>query len=221
MHLQDGDLREAWRTLRGWYRDAGERPPTPCHQKMEKQTAEREKLYGYVPSEGEDIPSSAERPSQDDSAPGCDEVRRAVRGLNNGRAGGATSMRAEDLKCWLRGMEAEERAEREGEEGHAGKGDTWRLLVRLVQHIWDTGEIPHQLLKIIIVLIPKGNSGDYRGIGLLEVVWKVIERIIDGRLSKVDLHDCLHGFRAKRGCSTGIMEAKLVQQLAFIERRPL
>ena len=130
-------------------------------------------------------------------------------------------MRAEDLKCWLRGIEAEEKAEREGEEGFEGKGDTWRKLVRLIQHVWDTGEIPTQLLRIIIVLIPKGNSGDYRGIGLLEVIWKVVERILDARLSTIELHDCLHGFRAGRGCGTGIMEAKLAQKLAFIEQVPL
>ena len=35
------------------------------------------------------------------------------------------------------------------------------------------------------------------------------------------VHDCLHGFRKKRDCGTGIMEAKLVQQLAFAEQCPL
>ena len=73
-----------------------------------------------------------------------------------------------------------------------------------------------------MVLIPKGNSGDFRGIGLLEVIWKVLEKVIDARLSStIDLYDALHGFRAGRGCGTGIMEAKLAQQLAFIEQRPL
>ena len=37
----------------------------------------------------------------------------------------------------------------------------------------------------------------------------MIERVVDARLSKIELHDALHGFRAKRGCGTGIMEAKL------------
>jgi hypothetical protein len=47
--------------------------------------------------------------------------------------------------------------------------DAWRLLVKLILHTWNTGDIPHQMLATIIVLIPKGNSGDYRGIVLLEV----------------------------------------------------
>ena len=77
------------------------------------------------------------------------------------------------------------------------------------------------MLFTIIILIPKGNSGDFRGIGLLEVLWKIIEKILDARLQLIPLHDCLHGFRKKRGCGTGIMEAKLAQQLAFIEQCPL
>ena len=90
-------------------------------------------------------------------------------------------MRAEDIKLWLRGMEREEEAEREGEEGHEGAGDTRRLFVRLLQHVWTTGEIPRQMLLSVVVLIPKGNNY-YRGIGLLEVAWKVLEGVLDRRM---------------------------------------
>ena len=69
------------------------------------------------------------------------------------------------------------------------------MLVALVQNIWETGEIPRQMLWTIMVLIPKGNSGDFRGIALLEVIWKVVEKVIDARLSSsIDLHDAFHGF---------------------------
>ena len=54
-----------------------------------------------------------------------------------------------------------------------------------------------------------------------EVIWKLIERVLAERLSKIGLHGYLHGFRAKRGCGTGIMKAKLVQQLAHREQAPL
>ena len=77
------------------------------------------------------------------------------------------------------------------------------------------------MLLAIVVLIPKGTSSDCRGICLLEVIWKLLERILDTHLSEIDLHDYLHGFRAKRGCGTGIMEAKLLQQLAFREQVPM
>ena len=76
------------------------------------------------------------------------------------------------------------------------------------------------MLTTIVVLIPKGNPGDFRGIGLLEVVWKVLERVIDARLKCVPLHDSLHGFRPGRSCGTGIMEVKLAQQLASMEQCP-
>ena len=51
-------------------------------------------------------------------------------------------------------------------------------------------------------MIPKGNSGDFHGINLLEVVWKVIKKIIGARLKCVPLYDALHGFRPGRGYGT-------------------
>ena len=77
-------------------------------------------------------------------------------------------------------------------------------------HIWDTGEIPRQMLLTIVVVIPTCNPGDYRGIGLLKVIWKLIERVLDKRMLKIEVHDYLHGFRAKRGCGTVTIEVNLV-----------
>eukprot|EP00957_Ditylum_brightwellii_P061037 4633286-Ditylum_brightwellii.AAC.1 len=75
------------------------------------------------------------------------------------------------------------------------------------------------MMWVIIVLIPKGGS-NYRGIGLLEPFWKVIEKVMDGRLEVVKFHDCLHEFCTGRGTGTAIIEAKLVQQLAYIKQQP-
>ena len=72
---------------------------------------------------------------------------------------------------------------------------------------------------VITVLIPKGG-GEYQGIGLLEPIWKVLERVMDARLEKITLHDSLHGCLAGRGTGTGIIEAKLAQQLAHLEQTP-
>jgi hypothetical protein len=77
------------------------------------------------------------------------------------------------------------------------------------------------MLLTTVVLIPKCNIGEYRGMGRLEVLWKVIARVLDKRMLATEVHNSLHGFHAKRECSIGIMEAKLVQQLAFIEQCPL
>jgi hypothetical protein len=75
------------------------------------------------------------------------------------------------------------------------------------------------MLWSIVVLIPKGG-GDYQGIGLLGPIWKVLERIMDRRLDAIELHDCLHGCRAHCGTGTGVIEAKLAQQLSYLELKP-
>jgi hypothetical protein len=126
-------------------------------------------------------------------------------------------MRAEHVKAWLRGALEEEDPESQG--NFVGNGDNWKLFVKLVQAVWTHGIIPRQMLWSIVVLIPKGR-GDYRGIGLLEPIWKVLKRIMDRRLDAIELHDCLHGCRAHRGTGTGVIKAKLAQQLSYLELKP-
>ena len=77
------------------------------------------------------------------------------------------------------------------------------------------------MLLTIGVLIPKGSSRDFRGIGLLEVVWEIVERIIHAQLKCVPLHDALYGFRPRRGCGTGIIEVNLAAQLGSLGQCPL
>ncbi len=91
--------------------------------------------------------------------------------------------------------------------------------MQLVQAAWAHGTIPCQLLWIIVVLILKGG-GYYRRIGLLEPVWKCIERVIDHQLEAIDLHDSLHGCCNNRGTGTAIIEVKLAQQLSYLELKP-
>ena len=57
-----------------------------------------------------------------------------------------------------------------------------------------------------MVLITKGGGG-YRGIVLVEVIWKVCAPIVNNILqSTITLHDALHGFRMGRGTGTAIVE---------------
>ncbi len=79
--------------------------------------------------------------------------------------------------------------------------------------------IPRQLLWSIVVLIPKGG-GDYRGIGLLEPIWKCIKQVIDHQLDAIELHGSLHGCCSKRGTGTAIIGVKLAQQLSYLELKP-
>ena len=82
-------------------------------------------------------------------------------------------------------------------------------------------QVPTQMSWSTVVLLPKGN-GDYRGIGLLEVTWKVIKSIINQQITdRVVFHDALHGFQAKRGTGIECIEAKLLQQLSTMVQKTL
>ena len=140
--LKDGRVKEAWGTIWAWHKTVDLKAAKPCFRGLEHQTKEREALYGYVQPPGEKMPKNADRALLDDKIPSDQELRQVTkRGMNN-KNGGAVSMRVEDLKGWLAGAEREEKAEKEGGEGHEGRGGMWWLLVKLVQHIWNTGEIP-------------------------------------------------------------------------------
>ena len=60
--LGEGDLKEAWRGLKGWYSAVEERDPKPCYLSMQKQTNERVALYGKVDPPGDPIPVNIEPP---------------------------------------------------------------------------------------------------------------------------------------------------------------
>ncbi len=98
--------------------------------------------------------------------------------------------------------------------------ENWEKVLELVRLAF-TGEIPEAFCHGILVLIPKGASGQYRGIALLEIVYKLVSSIINRRLaSTVKFHDAVHGFRAGRGTGTAIIEAKLRMQLAQRSTKP-
>ena len=217
--LAEGNVHEAFRHLKGWYREASETQARPCLQTMERQTAERVELYRQRDSPGLpiELDRTAVRVEIRDDTPDEEELRVAVGELTNGRSAGVSRMRAEHLKGWLKGARLEE--DPETGPANVGAGAEWETFVQLVQAVWNEGKIPVQLGWVVTVLIPKGG-GDYRGIGLLEPIWKVIERVIDRRLEVIALHDSLHGCRNGRGTGTAVIEAKLAQQLAHIEQAP-
>jgi hypothetical protein len=72
-----------------------------------------------------------------DHTPVDGEIREATRGLTNGRAGGASGMRAEDVKGWLHGIKLEE--DPETGPNNQNVGDNWRLFIWLIETIWDHG----------------------------------------------------------------------------------
>ena len=68
--------------------------------------------------------------------------------------------------------------------------------MEIIHTAFREGELAEEVTWQAVVLILKGK-GDYRGIGLVEVMWKVVAVILNRRLtSSITFHDVLHGFRA-------------------------
>ena len=62
-----------------------------------------------------------------------------------------------------------------------------------------------------MVLILKGG-GDYRGIGLVEVVWKEVAVILNQRFTiYITYHNSLHRFWLGCGTGTATLKVKLLQ----------
>ena len=69
-----------------------------------------------------------------------------------------------------------------------------------------------------MVLIPKGKK-DYCGIGLVEVMWKVVAEVLNLRLTaSIAFHDFLHIFWTGHGTGNATLEEKLLQQLAALRK---
>ena len=69
------------------------------------------------------------------------------------------------------------------------------------------GKLTEEATWQAVVLIPKGMK-DYRGIGLVEVMWNVVAAILNRRFAAANTyHDFLHGFQAGHGTGTATLKA--------------
>ena len=85
-----------------------------------------------------------------------------------------------------------------GEERETTK---WENVVELLQLAFLYGVIVEEAAWQAVVLVLK-EGGDYRGLGLVEVIWKAVAVILNRCFtSTITYHDSLHGLRA--GCVTG------------------
>ena len=147
-----------------------------------------------------------------DNIPDQDEITRALLTMKMGKSPGPSQIRVEDMRKWL---------EMEREMTNP-QPEAWNNLVEIVQEAFRTGKIPEALTNAVLVLIPKNEVNQFRGIGLLEVVWKLIASIINKRLMRnIEFHDGIHGFRPGRGTGTATLEAKLLMQMAACKDIPL
>ena len=99
--------------------------------------------------------------------------------------------------------------------------EMWGKVVEMTQTTIREGKLAEEAAWQTVVMIPKGK-GEFRGIGLVEVTWKVMAVILHRRLTTgLQLHDALHGFREGCGTGTATLEAKLLQQLTAMREEVL
>ena len=71
----------------------------------------------------------------------------------------------------------------------------WGKVVEMKQTAFRDCKLAEEAAWQTVVLIHKGK-GEFRGIGLLEVTWKLMTVILHRRLTTgIQFHDVLHGFR--------------------------
>jgi hypothetical protein len=159
--LAKGDAQEAFRHLKGWYRKAAETQTRPCQQTIKRQTDKQEELYAEQAAYGAAFPANGVPYAIGDNQPIESKLQALISLLSHRQCRGASGIRAEHIKAWLRGVKKEEDPETAA--SHVGAGKTWHEFVHFCTSVWNTGAIPQQMCWVITVLNPKGG-GEYRGI---------------------------------------------------------
>ena len=217
-HLNNRQPREAFQALKGWYRDAGPRPTLPSREEINVTRIEYQNLFQRSTPVHPLLPIHIDPVHIDDSVPSEEEISEIISTLKNGKAAGPSGIRVEDLKRWR------DAASDSDDDDTADSTDVevWKKVVMIIQSAFATGDMPQDLLYGILVLIPKSTPGQFRGIALLEIMYKLISAICNSRImTHIRFDDAIHGFRPGRGTGTAIMEAKLLMQLHCREDEPL
>ena len=125
------------------------------------------------------------------------KVTKALGNLKNGKAAGTSGILPEMLKA--------------GRENRDFVG----MITELARTAWEEKHVPQEWVDAILVPIPKkGNlhrCDNWRGIALLEVVGKVMARVVQGRLQRVaeeELPESQCGFRRGRACTDMIFTVR-------------
>jgi hypothetical protein len=216
--LQEGKIRDAFGAIKGWYKSVGPRPAKPSREELELTRAEYKNLYTAEEPREAPFPVHIEQYNINDGPPTESEVVESLTVLRNHRAAGATGISAENLKDW----KARARPENPEEEPDPLAVQLWEKVLELVRLAFVDGIIPQAFTHGILVLIPKDKPNEFRGIALLEVIYKLVSSIINRRIgAEVEFDDAVHGFRKKRGTATAILEVKLLAQMRCRTDEPL
>ena len=212
--LEAKQVQAAYGILRRWYREKPGHVPKPTIQNEEKTRSEYQALFTAEESPGEPIPIHVTPSSIDDSPPSDKEVCTALKRMKRGKAPGGSGIRVEHLQDWMNGAQP-------GEFQNAEKVKAWNKVLELVRLAFTGEPLPRTFGIGILILIPKGEPDQFRGIALLEVIYKLVSTIINTRLmDEIKFHDAVHGFCRGRGTGTAIIEAKLRMQLAQRTTKP-
>ena len=147
-----------------------------------------------------DLPINVKKPSK--------EIKKAIRTLKNGKAAGPNGIRAKALKADI---------------------DTATdILQNLCAKIWDEEKVPADWREGLVIKLPKkGNLRDcsnYRGIMLLSVPGKVLNRVILDRVKDAvdpQLRDQQAGFRRNRSCADQIASLRIIIEQSLEWNSPL
>nr|KAG5697245.1 hypothetical protein BaRGS_028981 [Batillaria attramentaria] len=190
-------------------KDKNGHPLTTTEEQL-KRWAEhfRELLNRPIPETPPDIPpAETELPINCDK-PSKAEIRKAIMTLRNGKAAGPDEIPAEAIK--------------------ADTETAVNMLHSLFSKIWEKEEVPAQWKEGIVIKLPKKGDlrdcSNYRGIMLLSVPGKVLNRILLERMREaVDpmLRDQQAGFRRNGSCADQIASLRIIVEQSLEWNSPL
>ena len=221
--LTANEPREAFQALQGWYKDVGPRPTLPSREEIDATRDEFQQLYTAEIPQSPPVPIHVTPFAIADEPPGEEEIIDALLKLRNFKAAGPSGLRVEDLKSWYHAARGDPRAPSDiSFTPDPVAVDRWEKVLELIRIAFADGDVPSALCNGALVLIPKATPGQFRGIALLEVVYKLISSICNRRIqSAIEFDDAIHGFRPKRGTGTAIIETKLLMQLNIRMDNPI
>jgi Reverse transcriptase (RNA-dependent DNA polymerase) len=216
LKLKNGDVRGAYQGMQKWYRSNPEITTNPTRDDIDKIQKEFQTLYSKNENK-ENILRTYVKYNINDKIPEEEEIIKSLKKLRNGKAPGSSGISVDEIKSWYN------RARVLKEEKIDEKAiKLWDSVIEIIKIAFRTGEVPMAFKRGTLVLIPKPGSNDFRGIALLETIYKIVSMIIHRRLiESIPFHDSIHGFRTERGTSTAIINIKLKMQLAKRKKIPL
>ena len=161
----------------------------------------RSETTAQIPPADQDIPLTLEPPNKE-------EIRKAIKSLNNGKCGGPDGIPAEAMKYALE--------------------TTVNTFHQLFKKIWLEENIPEEWKEGYLIKLPKkgdlSECKNYRGIMLLSTPGKVFNKVILERMkASVDklLRDHQAGFRKDRSCTDQIATLRIIIEQSLEWNSPL